>query len=101
MENLKAIAQERNMETRQMAPFSSSAFPALTVIFIFVFENSQNYFHVVPPWFLLVCKIQQFWAKAENLNTTHHSFLESRHLKVTKNPYNILFQEESQKEKSY
>ena len=49
LENLKAIAQERNMETRQMAPFSSSAFPALTVIFIFVFENSQNLFSCGPP----------------------------------------------------
>ena len=31
LDNLRAIAQEGNMETRQMTPFFSSTFSALTV----------------------------------------------------------------------
>ena len=42
------------METKQMTPFFSSTFSALFVIFIFIFENSQNSFsyglHFGPFW---------------------------------------------------
>ena len=41
--------KEENMETRQMIAVFSSTFSALFVIFIFVFENSQNSFSCSPP----------------------------------------------------
>ena len=47
VDNLRTITQERNMETRQMAPFFSSTLYALTARNIhFVLENAD--FHVVP-----------------------------------------------------
>ena len=47
VDNLRTITQQGNMETRQMAPFFSSTFYALTACNIhFVFENTD--FHVVP-----------------------------------------------------
>ena len=50
LDNLQTITQEGNMETRRMTPFFfSSTFSALTVTFIFVFENSQNWFWCGPP----------------------------------------------------
>ena len=39
-----------------------------------------------PLWSTLVCKIPQFWEKLL-ICTTHHTFLKSRYLEVTKNPY--------------
>ena len=36
------------MEARRMTPFFSSTFCALTVTFIFVFENTQNSFPCAP-----------------------------------------------------
>ena len=67
---------EGNMETKQMTPFFSSTFFALTVFnFISEFENTQNSF-----------SCGQFWS-AKNLWiwAAHHTFLESRHPEVSKN----------------
>ena len=51
------------METRQMTPFFSSTFSALTVLtFIFIFENSQNPFCCCPPFGpFWSAKNPQFW----------------------------------------
>ena len=46
-------------------------------------------------WSILVCKIPQFGKKLP-IRTTHHTFLESRHPEVTKNPYCVLPPEGSQ-----
>ena len=54
------------------------------------------YFCKVSLWFILVCKIPQFWAKA-TVWTVHHTFLERRHPEVTKSPYYISSPEGSQK----
>ena len=77
------------METRQMTPFFSSAFSSLFVSFIFVFENNQNLFSGGLPF-------GPFWSvKCLNFErklpiwTTHHTFLESTHPEVTKNPYYV------------
>ena len=67
---------EGNMETKQMTPFFSSTFSALTVFnFISEFKNTQNSF-----------SCGQFWS-AKNLWiwAAHHTFLESRHPEVSKN----------------
>ena len=68
-------------------PIFLSTFSALFVTFIFVFETSQNSFSFGLPFDL-------FWSvKYLNLGqklpirATHHTFLESRHPEVTKNPY--------------
>ena len=53
------------------------------------------HFHVILFWSILVCKIPQFWAKATDW-IAHHTFLESRHPKVTKNPYYVLSPKGSQ-----
>ena len=51
LDNLRTITLEGNMKTRQMTPFFSSVFSALTVCtFIFVIENSQNAFSCSPPF---------------------------------------------------
>ena len=59
------------METKQMTPFFSSTFSALFVIFIFVFENSQNSFsyglHFGPFWSV---KYLRFWEKATNSDSS-------------------------------
>ena len=72
------------METRQMTPFFSSTFYALFVTFIFIFGNSQNSFTFGPPFgpFWSV-KYLNFGQKLP-IQTTHHTFLESRHPEVTK-----------------
>ena len=98
LDNLKTITQEGNMETRQMTPFFSSTFSALTVCNIhFLFENSQNLFWCGPPFgpFWSV-KYLNFGQKLP-IQPTHHTFLESRHPDVTKNPYYVLSPEWSQK----
>ena len=41
-----------------------------------------------------ICKIPQFWAK--DTNTAHHTFLERRHLEVTKESYYVQSSEGSQ-----
>ena len=55
---------------------------------------------MAPLWSILVCKIPQFWAKATDSDITHHTFLESRHPEITKNPYHVLSPEWSQKKAS-
>ena len=45
---------------------------------------------------ILVYKIPQFWAKLA-IRTAHHTLLESRHPKATKNPYYVLSPKGSQK----
>ena len=76
------------METRQMTPFFTSTFSALTVCN--VFENIQCLFSCDPPF-------GPFWSvKHHNIGqklpirTAHYTFLESRHREVTKNPYYVL-----------
>ena len=66
LDKLQTITQEGNMETRQVIPFFSSTFSALTVCNTFLYlKIVKIHFHVVPPlWSILVCKIPQFWAKA-------------------------------------
>ena len=69
----------------------------IIVTFILVFENSQNSFSCGPSF-------GPFWS-VEYLNleqnlpiwTVHHTFLESKHPEITKNPYYVLFLEGSQK----
>ena len=65
--------KEGNMETKQITPF----------FFIFVFENSQNWFSCVPPFgsFWSV-KYLNFGQKLP-IQTAYHTFLESRHPEVT------------------
>ena len=100
LDNLQTITQEGNMETRQMTPFFSSTFYALFVTFIFIFGNSQNSFTFGPPFgpFWSV-KYLNFGQKLP-IRTTHHTFLESRHPEVTKNPYYVLSPKWSQKKVS-
>ena len=85
------------METRQMIPFFSSTFSDLFLTFIFTFENSQNSFSCGPPfgpfWFV---KYLNFGQKLP-IRTAHHTFLESRHPEVTKNPCCVLSPKGSQK----
>ena len=50
-------------------------------------------------WSIRVCKLPQFWEKIPIL-TTHHTFLESRHPEVTKNPYYVLFPKGAKKKVS-
>ena len=97
MDNLQTITQEGNMETRQMTPFFSSTFYALFVTFIFIFGNSQNSFSCGVPFgpFWSV-KYLNFGQKLP-IRTTHHTFLESEHPEVTKNPYYVLSPDGSQK----
>ena len=84
------------METRQMTPFFSSTFYALFVTFIFIFGNSQNSFTFGPP-FGPFWSVKYFnFGQKSPIQSTHHTFLESRHPEVTKNPY-VLSSEWSQK----
>ena len=98
LDNLQIMTQVGNMETRKMTPIFSSTFSTLTVCNIFfLFENSQNLFWCGAPF-------GTFWS-VKYLNfgqklliwTIHHTFLESRHPEVTKNPYYVLPLEWSQK----
>ena len=77
------------METRKMT-FFSSTFYALFVTFIFIFEYSQNSFSCGPPFgpFWSV-KYFNFGQKLP-IQPTHHTFLQSRHPEVTKNPCYVL-----------
>ena len=79
--------------------FHSSTFQ-LFVTFTFVFKNSQNSFSCGPPF-------SPFWSvkylnfgKKLPIWTAHHTFLESRHLEVTKDPYYVFSTEGSQKKVS-
>ena len=44
---------------------------------------------MVPLWFILVCKIPQFWAKATDSDSSSY-FSRSRHTEVTENSYYVL-----------
>ena len=85
------------METRQMTPFFPSTFFALIVCNIhFYIWNNQNPFWCGP-------RFGPFWSVkclnfGQNLliRTTHHTFFESRHPEVTKNPCYVLSPECSQ-----
>ena len=61
--NLRTITQEGKRKLGKWPHFFSSAFCALFVIFIFVFENCQNSFSWGLPFLssVLVCKIPEFW----------------------------------------
>ena len=69
LDNLRTIAQEGNMETRQRTPLVSSTSSALFVTFIseFVFISEFEFIPAVPPFdpFWSV-KYLSFWAKATN-----------------------------------
>ena len=99
LDNLHTITQIGNMETRQMTPIFLLFLLYLFVTFIFLFENSQNLFCCGSPsgpfWSL---KYLNFGQKL--LIRTIHTFLESRHPEVTKNPNYVLSREWSQKKLS-
>ena len=86
------------METRQITPFFTSTFCALTGCNIyFCFENSQNSFSCAllfgPFWSVKCLNFEQKLP----IRTAHHTFVESRHTEVTKNPYYVLSPEGSLK----
>ena len=73
------------METRQMTPFFSSIYSTLFVTFIFVFDNSQISFSCGPPPFGRFWSVKYFhFGQTLPIWTAHNTFLESRHLEVTK-----------------
>ena len=78
------------METRQMTPFILSTFSALTVSFIFVFENSQNSFSRGPPFGPFWSEKYLNFGQKLPIRTANHTFLESRHPEVTKNLHYVL-----------
>ena len=88
------ITQERNMETRQMTPSSSTTFSTLTVCNIHF--CIWIHFYVVPFGQLQSTKYPNFEQKLLTW-IAHHTFLESRHPEVTKNSYYVLSPEGSQK----
>ena len=71
-------------------PSFSSTFSVLTsVICIFIFQNGQNSFSCGHPFGLFwSVKYLNFGQKLP-IRTAHHTFLESRHAGVTKNPYYV------------
>ena len=97
-DNLRAMTQKENVETRQMTPFFIYFFQSVT--FIFVFENCQNSFLCGLPFgpFWSV-KYLSFGLKLP-ISKVHLNFLESRHLEVTKNPNYSLSPEGSPKKVS-
>ena len=63
---------------------------------MFLFENSQNSFCCGTPFYpFWSVKYLNFEQKLP-IRTTHQTFLESRHLEATKNPYYVLSTEWSQ-----
>ena len=97
LDNLQTMSQEGNLKTKQMTSFFSSIFYALFVTLNFVFENRQNSFWCGPPLGPF-CSVQYLnFGKKLPIQTTHHTFLESKHPEVTKNPYYVLSPEWSQK----
>ena len=100
MDNLRVISQEGSMETRQMTPFFIYVFLKLYLAFIFIFQNGRNSFSCGHPFGLFwSVKYLNFGQKLP-IRTTHHTFLESRHPEVTKNPYYVLSPKGSQKKVS-
>ena len=64
VDNLRTITQEGNMETRQMAPFFSSTFYALTARNIHFLYLKMLIFMWSPILSILVFEIPQFLAKS-------------------------------------
>ena len=88
------------METRQMTPFVSFTFFALSVrnIHFLNLKIVKIRFDVVPAplgpfWYV---KYLNFWQKLP-IRIIHHTFLESKHPEITKNPYYVLSPSWSQK----
>ena len=71
------------METRQGTSFFASTFSTLFVTFVSVFENLFSCGLPLGPFWSV--KYLNFGQKLP-IWTTHHTFLESRHPEVTKNP---------------
>ena len=91
LDNLKTITQEGNMETRQITPFSSSTFYAVTVWNIHFYTWKQSKFIFIwaplgPSWSAKYLNIRQKLP----IQSIHHTFLESRHPEVSKNPCHVL-----------
>ena len=61
--SLRTIIQEGKKENRQMTPFFSSTFWALTVcdIHFCIWKMSKFIFMGSPLWFILVCKLPEIW----------------------------------------
>ena len=95
--NLMTITQEGNMKTRRMTSFFLSIFSTLTVCYIhFCIWKWSKFILCGPPFgpFWSV-KCLNFGVKLP-IQTSNHTFLESRHPEVTKNTYFILSPEGSQ-----
>ena len=92
LDNLMSITQERNLKDRQMTPFFFHLLflRELFVTFIFVFKNSQNSFSCRPSFGPLWSVKYLNFAQKLPIQIAHHTFLESRHPEVTKNPYCVL-----------
>ena len=87
LDNLQTIILERNMEAGQMTPICSSTFSALFITFIFYLKIAKIHFDAVPP---LV---------HSGLQNIHHTFQESRHLRLLK--IHIIFCSPSGAKKRY
>ena len=86
------------METRQMTAFFSSAFSALFVTLIFLFENIQKFILMWVPAFGPFWSVKYLNLRQKlSIRTTHHTFLEKRHPEDTKSPYKVLSPKWSQK----
>ena len=72
----------------------------MCVIFVFLFENSQNSYSCGPPFGPLWSGKYHNLGQKLAILTAHHTFLESRHSEVTKNPYFVLSPRGSQKKVS-
>ena len=74
----------------KLQKMTPSTFSAQTVAFIFIFENSQNSFTCGSPSYGLLWSVKYLnFGEKLSIRTVHHAFLESRHPKVTKNPYYV------------
>ena len=97
LNNLRTITQEGNMEAREMTPFFSSPFSALTVC------NSHfcisKYSKFIFMWSILFCRTPKF-RQTLPIGTAYYSFLETKHPEFTKNSYYVLSLEGSQKKVS-
>ena len=90
------------MENRQMTPFFSSNFSTLTVCICCLYHSFLNlkilkiYFHKVPPMGHSGLKNTSILKQKLLNQIAHYTFLESRHLEVTKNLYYGLSTRQSQ-----
>ena len=98
LDNLKTIANEANMERRQIISFFHLLFLLyLFTVFLFALGISQNLFSCGPNFDPF--RSVKYLHSGQNLSiwTDHHTFVESRLSEAIKNPYYILSPEESQK----